>query len=128
MTTHTVPAGTPEAIDMAQAQQQAANLFHEGIFKQAFAERMASRGHRLDDTELDQAISLGFQLEDQAELATKSASSSLLGRALSKAAGENVAATPSGLLLQLELEKLASEAVRLADDPRVYTAAMYLGG
>lgn len=113
---------------MAQAQQQAANLFQEGIFKQAFAERMESRGHRLNADELDQAISFGFHLEDQAEQATKSASSSLLGRALSKAAGENVAATPRGLLLPLELEKLAADAVQLADDPRVYTAAMYLGG
>lgn len=120
MTTQTAP------VDAAQAQQQAANLFQEGIFKQAFAERMVARGHQLNDAELDQAIGLGFELADREAATTKSASSSLLGRALQKAAGENSAAAPQGSLHQLELEKLASEAIRLADDPRVYAAAMYL--
>jgi hypothetical protein len=115
------------AVNPQEAKQMAEHLFQEGIFKQAFAERMSMRGHNLNEHEVDQAIGLGLNLLEQEARTTKSASSSLLSRALQKVAGDSGQQAPRPAILPVELEKLAQEAVRLADDPRIYAAAMYLG-
>ena len=110
---------------------EAFNLMHEGIFKQAFAEKLASCGYPLQAHELDSAIELGVEIMNkEAQLAKSQAgrNGSFVQHALNRLRGneKSAAARQPAALSQADMQKFAEAARDLAGDERVYNAVVAL--